>query len=120
MPGELPDGTRDRRAFRSGPTRATRSAAHVTSATWPGAPGRHRQPAPPGSATRGRPDLDVADLRGNVDTRLRRLAEGRYDAVVLAAAGLMRLGRADEGSPIDESTPAAGQGCLALEARDGR
>jgi hydroxymethylbilane synthase len=63
-----------------------------------------------------RPDLDVADLRGNVDTRLRKLAESEYDAVVLAAAGLSRLGREREGSPID-LTPAAGQGCLALEAR---
>ena len=63
-----------------------------------------------------RSDLDVADLRGNVDTRLRKLADGEYDAVVLAAAGLARLGRSDEGNPID-LTPAAGQGCLALEAR---
>jgi hydroxymethylbilane synthase len=63
-----------------------------------------------------RPDLDMAELRGNVDTRLRKLAEGGYDAVVLAAAGLTRLGRANEGTPID-LTPAAGQGCLALEAR---
>lgn len=68
-----------------------------------------------------RPDLHVENLRGNVDTRLRRLAEGKYDAVVLAAAGLIRLGRADEGSPIDTAllTPAPGQGCLALEARVG-
>jgi hydroxymethylbilane synthase len=66
-----------------------------------------------------RPDLRVEDLRGNVDTRLRRLAEGRYDALVLAAAGLARLGRAGEGAPIpaDAVTPAGGQGCLALEAR---
>jgi hydroxymethylbilane synthase len=63
-----------------------------------------------------RPDLDVAELRGNVDTRLRKLADGDYDAVVLAAAGLVRLDRAGEGNPID-LTPAAGQGCLALEAR---
>jgi hydroxymethylbilane synthase len=63
-----------------------------------------------------RPDLDVPDLRGNVDTRLRKLADGDYDAIVLAAAGLARLGRANEGNPID-LTPAAGQGCLALEAR---
>jgi hydroxymethylbilane synthase len=63
-----------------------------------------------------RPDLDVQELRGNVDTRLRKLAEGRYDAVVLAAAGLVRLGRAKEGNPI-HLTPAPGQGCLALEAR---
>jgi hydroxymethylbilane synthase len=64
-----------------------------------------------------RPDLDVAELRGNVDTRLRKLAEGDYDAIVLAAAGLERLGRASEGEPID-LTPAPGQGCLALEARE--
>ena len=67
-----------------------------------------------------RPDLDVRDVRGNVDTRLRRLAEGSYDALVLAAAGLSRLGR-EEGEPISEEdmTPAPGQGCLALEARTG-
>jgi hydroxymethylbilane synthase len=65
-----------------------------------------------------RPDLLVADLRGNVDTRLRRLADGDYDALVLAAAGLARLGR-DEGEPIPAAAmvPAPGQGCLALEAR---
>jgi hydroxymethylbilane synthase len=67
-----------------------------------------------------RPDLRVEDLRGNVDTRLRRLSEGRYDAVVLAAAGLARLG-VDDGVPIapGEMTPAGGQGCLAVEARIG-
>jgi hydroxymethylbilane synthase len=65
-----------------------------------------------------RPDLELAELRGNVDTRLRKLADGDYDAIVLAAAGLERLGRAGEGNPID-LTPAAGQGCLALEAREG-
>ena len=65
-----------------------------------------------------RPDLDVRELRGNVDTRLRRLAEGEVDALVLASAGLERLGR-DEGAAIPEElmTPAPGQGCLALEAR---
>src|SRR4051812_19378866 len=65
-----------------------------------------------------RPDIEVDALRGNVDTRLRKLAEGQYDAIVLAAAGLARLGRSDEGEPID-LTPAPGQGCLALEARAG-
>ena len=66
-----------------------------------------------------RPDLDVRDLRGNVDTRLRRLADGDFDAIVLAEAGLERLGRSGEGSPVGvaELLPAAGQGCLALEAR---
>ena len=66
-----------------------------------------------------RPDLDVREIRGNVDTRLRKLADGDYDALVLALAGLERLGRRGEGTPVDEEamTPAAGQGCLALEAR---
>jgi hydroxymethylbilane synthase len=66
-----------------------------------------------------RPDLRVQELRGNVDTRLRRLAEGGFDAIVLARAGLARLGREDEGVPLDELVPAPGQGCLALEARAG-
>ena len=66
-----------------------------------------------------RPDLDVRDVRGNVDTRLRKLANGEYDVLVLAAAGLERLGRPGAGTPVADEvfTPAAGQGCLALEAR---
>jgi len=66
-----------------------------------------------------REDLDVLDLRGNVDTRLRRLAEGGYDAIVLAVAGLERLGRDEEGVAVDELVPAAGQGCLAVTTRAG-
>ena len=67
-----------------------------------------------------RPDLTVEDMRGNVDTRLRKLGERKYDAIVLAKAGLVRLG-VDEGEPVDVEalTPAPGQGCLALEARTG-
>jgi hydroxymethylbilane synthase len=64
-----------------------------------------------------RPDLDVRGLRGNVDTRLRRLAEGDFAAIVLAQAGLDRLGRGEEGTLLPELVPAPGQGCLALEAR---
>jgi hydroxymethylbilane synthase len=64
-----------------------------------------------------RPDLEIRELRGNVDTRLRRLAEGAFDAIVLAQAGLDRLSRGDEGVPLSELVPAPGQGCLALEAR---
>lgn len=65
-----------------------------------------------------RPDLDVVALRGNVDTRLRKLADGACDAIVLALAGLTRLGRAGEaGGLLDELVPAAGQGTLALEVR---
>jgi hydroxymethylbilane synthase len=67
-----------------------------------------------------RPDLDVRDIRGNVDTRLRRLDEGDFDALVLAQAGLDRLGRGSEGHPLDPGAfvPAAGQGCLAVQIRD--
>jgi hydroxymethylbilane synthase len=64
-----------------------------------------------------RPDLSIRELRGNVDTRLRRLAEGAFDAIVLARAGLIRLGRAEEGAPLPDLVPAPGQGCLVLEAR---
>jgi hydroxymethylbilane synthase len=64
-----------------------------------------------------RPDLSVRELRGNVDTRLRRLAEGGFDAIVLAQAGLNRLGRGGEGAALPELVPAPGQGCLVLEAR---
>jgi hydroxymethylbilane synthase len=69
-----------------------------------------------------RPDLRVLDLNGNVDTRLRKLAEGDYDAIILAAAGLRRLGREDEIGfrvPEDRMVPAAGQGTLALQVRSG-
>ncbi len=65
-----------------------------------------------------RPDLDVVALRGNVDTRLRKLADGDCAAIVLALAGLERLGRADEaGCALDQLVPAPGQGTLVLEAR---
>jgi len=69
-----------------------------------------------------RPDLAIRELRGNVDTRLRKLAEGEHDAIVLAAAGLRRLGREGEASfalPGELMTPAAGQGALVLQARVG-
>jgi hydroxymethylbilane synthase len=68
-----------------------------------------------------RPDLRVEELHGNVDTRLRKLAEGDLDAIVLAAAGLRRLGREDEAAfpiPGEVMTPAAGQGALVLQARE--
>jgi hydroxymethylbilane synthase len=64
-----------------------------------------------------RPDLEVRSVRGNVDTRLQKLGRGEADALVLALAGLERLGRSDEGAPLAELIPAPGQGCLALEAR---
>jgi hydroxymethylbilane synthase len=69
-----------------------------------------------------RPDLRVLDLNGNVDTRLHKLAEGDYDAIILAAAGLRRLGRESEIGfrvPTVRMVPAAGQGALAVQVRSG-
>jgi len=68
-----------------------------------------------------RPYLVVESVRGNVDTRLRKLDEGRYDAIVLAGAGLRRLGwddRIAELLPVETMCPAVGQGALAIETRD--
>ena len=68
-----------------------------------------------------RQELEIQMLRGNVDTRLRKLDEGQYDAIVLAAAGLRRLGWQDrirELIPVEIMCPAVGQGALAIETRD--
>jgi len=68
-----------------------------------------------------RPDLRIEPLRGNLDTRLRKLDEGGYDAIVLAAAGLVRLGlesRIRARFDVQRMIPAAGQGALGLEVRD--
>ena len=67
-----------------------------------------------------RPDVQVEDIRGNVDTRLRKLDEGRYDAILLASAGLHRLGWQDRIAEILEPEvmlPAVGQGALGIETR---
>lgn len=67
-----------------------------------------------------RPDLRVVDIRGNVDTRLRKLQDGAYDAIILACAGLNRLGLRDRiSSPLEfvQMLPAPGQGALAIEVR---
>lgn len=69
-----------------------------------------------------RPDLDIVPLRGNVDTRVRKLEEGEYAAILLAAAGLNRLGKTQlvkEVLPESIMCPAAGQGALAIEVRRG-
>ena len=80
-----------------------------------------------GSARRGaqllyaRPDLEIREIRGNVDTRLRKLDEGQYDAIVLAEAGLRRLGlshRITQVLPPELMLSAAGQGALGIETRD--
>ena len=67
-----------------------------------------------------RADLDIRELRGNVDTRLRKLHQGQYDAIILAAAGLDRLGLAADVKELfspQQMCPAAGQGALAIECR---
>ncbi|GAA4149240.1 hydroxymethylbilane synthase [Actinomadura keratinilytica] len=70
-----------------------------------------------------RPDLEVVPIRGNADTRLRKVSSGELDAVVLAYAGLRRIGRLDEVAQVfdpDEMLPAPGQGALAVECRADR
>ena len=69
-----------------------------------------------------RPDLEVVTLRGNVETRLRKLAEGEVDATLLALAGLRRLGLADRATAVldpDEILPAVAQGAIGIECRTG-
>jgi hydroxymethylbilane synthase len=66
---------------------------------------------------RARPDARILLFRGNVDTRLRKLAEGEADATLLAAAGLERLGHEGIGTPIDDMLPAPAQGAVGVEAR---
>lgn len=65
------------------------------------------------------PEVEVLEVRGNVDTRLAKLAAGEYDGIVLAVAGLKRLGRADEISEVLDLVPAAGQGTVVVQARAG-
>jgi hydroxymethylbilane synthase len=67
-----------------------------------------------------RPDIKIAQLRGNLDTRLRKLDEGQFDAIILAAAGVKRLGwanRITEMMPAEVSLPAIGQGAIGIECR---
>jgi hydroxymethylbilane synthase len=118
VPGELPDGL----AIAGVPERAdprdalcgAESITHLAEGAVVGTSSLRRR----SQLLALRPDLDVRDVRGNVDTRLGKLATGEYGALVLARAGLLRLGRS-EGEPIGEAemTPAPGQGCLALEVR---
>ncbi len=67
-----------------------------------------------------RPDLEIRFLRGNVNTRLRKLDEGQYDAIILASAGLIRLGMSDriaDRLSVEQSLPAVGQGAVGIECR---
>lgn len=118
VPGELPDGL----ALLGAPARADARDALC------GAPSLAALPAGARVGTSSlrrasqvlaaREDLHVAEIRGNVDTRLRKLADGEVDALVLAAAGLDRLGRGDAADArLEEFVPAPGQGVIALEGR---
>jgi hydroxymethylbilane synthase len=118
VPGELAEGTR----LVPPPPRADPRDVLVGAATLDALPAGSRVGT---SALRRRSqllatraDLDVVELRGNVDTRLRKLADGEVDALVLAAAGLERLG-VGGGTPLDGElfVPAPGQGALALQVR---
>ena len=109
-------------------TAAGRSEVAAGSAAWPGDPPPELAGLPEGARVgtsslrrqaqvlSGRPDLEVVELRGNVDTRLRKLEAGEADGIILAAAGLDRLGIMHDVTPLD-FVPAPGQGTLALEAR---
>ena len=105
----------------SGPIRATRSAARSSLAELAAGACVGTSSLRRAAQIRAlRRDVDVSSVRGNVDTRLRKLGEGQFDAIVLALAGLQRLGRTDEaGGVLAELVPAAGQGALAIEARAG-
>jgi hydroxymethylbilane synthase len=120
VPGELPDGLElvaiPRRADPSDVLCGARSLAALPAGARVGTSSLRRA----AQLRALRPELEVVELRGNVDTRLRRLAEGAVDALVLAAAGLARLGRSGEvGAVLGELVPAPGQGALAVQARAG-
>jgi hydroxymethylbilane synthase len=105
------EDARDAVCARDGLTLDTLPAGAVVGT---GSPRRHAQ------LVERRPDLEVRDLRGNVDTRLAHVADGRLDAVVLSLAGLTRLGRTaavTEVLPLETWPTAAGQGALGLEMR---
>ncbi len=118
VPGDLPDGL----ALAAAPDRADARDALCGAATLDELPAGGRVGTSSLRRAAGlralRPDLDVVALRGNVDTRLRKLADGDCAAIVLALAGLERLGRAAAAScALDALVPAPGQGILALETR---
>ena len=123
VPGRLPDGPRrSRPCRRRGPARRAgrrRRAARRAAARARASAPRACAAAP--SCWRSTRDIEVVPLRGNVDTRLRKLADGEYDAVVLALAGLRRLGREDEaGAALDVGRVRAGAGAGPAGARDPR
>ena len=123
---DLPTALHDRFALAAIPPRADARDAFVCEKHW----GLHMLPSDSTIATTSprrqamllalRPDLRFVEMRGNIDTRLRKWSEGQADALVLASAGLDRLGRTEHVHykfSVDELTPAPGQGALALETR---
>ena len=121
VPGRLPDGLTIAAVPRGrGPARRPRRASGPIDALPDGARVGTSSLRRRSQLLAINPRIDVVPLRGNVDTRLRKLADGEYDAMVLALAGLRRLGRDDEaGAALDADrfVPAPGQGLLALETR---
>ncbi len=123
VPAELPDGFVIACVLpRADPRDAFLSRRHASFAALPlgarvGTSSQRRQ-----SILRARrPDIEIVPLRGNVDTRLRKLDDGDFDAIILAAAGLIRLGlgeRITEFLDTSLSLPAAGQGIVGIECRD--
>lgn len=122
VPAELPDGMVLAAVLeRADPHDAFVSNRHATLASLPagakvGTSSLRRQC----QIRHARPDLQILQLRGNVDTRLRKLDEGEYDAIILAAAGLKRLGleaRIASLVPSEASLPAVGQGVIGIECR---
>src|SRR3954449_3817731 len=118
VPGELPDGLSIVAAPARGPSEDALCGAPSLAALPPGARVGTSSLRRAAQLRAARDDLDVQEVRGNVDTRLRKLAEGEQDALVLARAGLARLGRDEPAAPLDW-VPAPGQGTLALEGRAG-
>jgi hydroxymethylbilane synthase len=122
VPSELPPGMCIAAALpRANPRDAFLSLRHAGFAALPqGARVGTSSPRRQAQLRRARPDLSLELLRGNVDTRLRRLAEGSLDAILLACAGLERLGLAahiTEVLDLDLSLPAVGQGVIGIECR---
>lgn len=126
---DLPTTLEERFALAAIPQRVDARDAFVCEEHW----GLHMLPSGASVATTSprrqamllalRPDIRFVEMRGNIDTRLRKWSEGQADALVLACAGLDRLGRTEhvhQRFSVDEVTPAPGQGALGLETRSPR
>jgi len=123
VPTELPGGC----AIAAMPERvdprdvivSRRRLRHHHAAT--GGEARHLEPASPLPGGALRPDLEIVDVRGNLDTRMRKAEDGELDAVILAAAGITRMGWGDRITsyvPVTQMVPAVGQGAIGIEIRE--